>query len=177
MCPAAYDTINTPSVGAGVPDGPFFRTSCNPALRKRFHISVGTDAPVRLPTIAPLASPVITRAHRARGNPFPFGFVQGYYGCPCCGAQNFCAALRRTLEILTAATRSLRCFCHRQRSVRSPHRPAYRTPCNPFVGATLAVARPDSYRISYNVSLRSQCAHWPWQSVLQEHFRQGGQTL
>ena len=30
----------------------------------------------------------------------------GYYGCPCCGAQNFRAALRRTLEILTAATRS-----------------------------------------------------------------------
>ena len=33
------------------------------------------------------------------------------------------------------------------------------------VGATLAVARPDSYRISYNVSLRSQCAHWLWQSA------------
>ena len=59
MCPAAYGTINNPSVGAGVPDGPFFRTSCNPALRKRFHISVGADAPVRPPTIAPLASPVI----------------------------------------------------------------------------------------------------------------------
>ena len=42
----------------------------------------------------------------------------------CCGAQNFCAALRRTLEILTAATRSLRFLCHWQRSVRSPHRPA-----------------------------------------------------
>ena len=41
----------------------------------------------------------------------------------------------------------------------------YRTPCNDFVGATLAVARPDSYRISYNVSLRSQCAHWLWQSA------------
>ena len=107
-----------------MPDGPFFRTSCNPALRKRFHISVGADAPVRPPTIAPLASPVIARAHRARGNPFLFGFVQGYYGCPCCGAQNFCAALRLTLKILTAATRSLRFLCHRQRSVRSPHRPA-----------------------------------------------------
>ena len=69
MCPAAYGTINNPSVGAGVPDGPLFRTSCNPALRKRFHISVGVDAPVRPPTIAPLASPVIARAHRARGNP------------------------------------------------------------------------------------------------------------
>ena len=69
MCPAAYGTINNPSVGAGVPDGPFFRTSCNPALRKRFHISVGADAPVRPPTIAPLASPVIARAHCARGNP------------------------------------------------------------------------------------------------------------
>ena len=28
------------------------------------------------------------------------------------------------LEILTAATRSLRYLCHWQRSVRSPHRPA-----------------------------------------------------
>ena len=63
----------------------------------------------------------------------------------CCGAQNFCAALRRTLKILTAATRSLRFLCHWQRSVRSPHRPAHRTPCI--------------------VSLRSQCAHWLWQSV------------
>ena len=35
----------------------------------------------------------------------------------------------------------------------------------PSVGATLAVARPDSYRVSYNVSLRSQCAHWLWQSA------------
>ena len=42
------------------------------------------------------------------------------YGCPCCGAQNFCAALRRALEILTAATRSPRFFCHWQRSARSP---------------------------------------------------------
>ena len=38
----------------------------------------------------------------------------------CCGAQNFCAALGRALEILAAATRSLRCICHRQRSDRSP---------------------------------------------------------
>ena len=45
MCPAAYGTINNPSVGAGVPDGPFFRTSCNPTLRKRFHISVGGGRP------------------------------------------------------------------------------------------------------------------------------------
>ena len=44
----------------------------------------------------------------------------GYYGCPCCGAQNFHAALRGTLEILTAATRSLCFLCHQQRSVRSP---------------------------------------------------------
>ena len=44
----------------------------------------------------------------------------GYYGCPCCGAQNFCAALRRTLEILTAATRSPRFIRHRRRSDRSP---------------------------------------------------------
>ena len=59
--------------------------------------------------------------------PAPFrqgGLGDGGGGCSCCGAQNFHAALRRTLEILTAATRSLRSLCHRQRSVRSPHRPA-----------------------------------------------------
>ena len=39
----------------------------------------------------------------------------------CCGAQNFCAALRRTLEILTAATRSFRFIRHRRRSIHSPH--------------------------------------------------------
>ena len=44
----------------------------------------------------------------------------GGCGCPCCGAQNFCAALRQTLEILTAATHSPRFLCHWQRSVRSP---------------------------------------------------------
>ena len=38
----------------------------------------------------------------------------------CCGAQNFCAALRRALEILTAATRSAPCIRHRRRSPRSP---------------------------------------------------------
>ena len=54
------------------------------------------------------------------GNPFSSAFAQGYYGCPCCGAQNFCAVLRLSLKILTAATRSLRFLCHRQRSVRSP---------------------------------------------------------
>ena len=55
--------------------------------------------------------------------PAPFrqgGQGDGGCGCSCCGAQNFHAALRRTLEILTAATRSLRFLCHRQRSVRSP---------------------------------------------------------
>ena len=64
----------------------------------------------------------------------------------CCGAQNFRAALRRTLEILTAATRSPRCICHRQRSVRSPHRPAHGTPCS--------------------VSLRGRFSNRSWQSVL-----------
>ena len=38
----------------------------------------------------------------------------------CCGAQNFHAALRRTLEILTAATRSPRFIRHWRRSDRSP---------------------------------------------------------
>ena len=55
--------------------------------------------------------------------PAPFrqgGQGDGGCGCSCCGAQNFHAALRRTLKILTAATRSLRFLCHRQRSVRSP---------------------------------------------------------
>ena len=51
--------------------------------------------------------------------PLPKGGDRGR-GCPCCGAQNFCAASRRTLEILTAATRSPRFFCHWQRSVCSP---------------------------------------------------------
>ena len=50
------------------------------------------------------------------------------YGFPrrfallCCGSQNFHAAFRRALEILTAATRSPRCICHRQRSDRSQKR-------------------------------------------------------
>ena len=43
----------------------------------------------------------------------------------CCGAQNFFAALRRALEILTAATRSPRCIRHRRRSVRSLRRPHF----------------------------------------------------
>ena len=45
---------------------------------------------------------------RPRGSPLR---VHGkrcgwYYGCPCCGGQNFRAALRRTPPILTAATGS-----------------------------------------------------------------------
>ncbi len=44
---------------------------------------------------------------------------------PCCGAQNFCAALRRALEILTAATRSPCFIRHRRRSVRSPRQCAH----------------------------------------------------
>ena len=42
-------------------------------------------------------------------------------GRSCCGAQNFRAALRRPLKILTAATRSSRFIRHRRRSIRSPH--------------------------------------------------------
>ena len=68
------------------------------------------------------------------------GLGDGGCGCSCCGAQNFHAALRRTLEILTAATRSPRFFCHRQRSVRSPHRPA-RTCTAPLV-KNRVIARP-----------------------------------
>ena len=61
------------------------------------------------PVMASPCQPPLGKGPRGRGD-----------GCPCCGAQNFCAALRRTLEILTAATRSPRFSCHRQRSVRSP---------------------------------------------------------
>ena len=64
-----------------------------------------------------------TSPHRADRVVCPYKeFRRGRWSC--CGTQNFCAALRRTLEILTAATRSLRFLCHWQRSVRSPHRPA-----------------------------------------------------
>ena len=67
----------------------------------------------------------IPQSRLRRASPFRQGGLgDGGHGCSCCGAQNFHAALRRTLEILTAATRSLRFLCHRQRSVRSPHRPA-----------------------------------------------------
>ena len=69
------------------------------------------------------------RGAQRRGNPFSpcsEGAVRGGCGCPCCGTQNFGAALRRPLKILTAATRSSRFFCHRQRSIRSPHRCAHR---------------------------------------------------
>ena len=65
------------------------------------------------------------RGAQRRGNPFSLcgeGAARGGCGCPCCGTQNFGAALRRPLKILTAATRSSRFFCHRQRSIRSPHR-------------------------------------------------------
>ena len=41
-------------------------------------------------------------------------------GRPVAVTQIFCAALRRTLEILTAATRSPCCICHRQRTALSP---------------------------------------------------------
>ena len=56
-------------------------------------------------------------------------------GCSCCGAQNFYAALRRTLKILTAATRSSRFFRHWRRSIRSPHPAAdmHRIPQKPVI--------------------------------------------
>ena len=78
------------------------------------------------------------RGAQRRGNPFPRVVKvrrKGEYGCPCCGAQNFRAALRRPLKILTAATRSSRFFCHRQRSIRSPHRRARRFAMTFFEGA------------------------------------------
>ena len=86
----------------------------------------------------------------------------------CCGAQNFCAALRRTLKILTAATRSLRFLCHRQRSVRSPHRPAHRTTNNASVGRR-ALTPPHWCGGLSNSGLR---AARPTQAF--QHFRRGG---
>ncbi len=60
----------------------------------------------------------IRSPHRPGRTGFP---VMRRAGWSCCGAQNFCAALRRTLEILTAATRSFRFIRHRRRSIHSPH--------------------------------------------------------
>ena len=44
-------------------------------------------------------------------------------------------------------------------------RPFFRAPCNPSAGADASARPPGLYRISNNVSLRSQCAHWLWQSA------------
>ena len=72
-------------------------------------------------------------------------FRRGRY--PCCGAQKFCAAPRRTLVILNAATRSFCFFRHRRRWICVPHRPvSYALPHPTPVGATLAVAHPGSHR-------------------------------
>ena len=68
---------------------------------------------------------------RADARPLFFGASWGVsrsgarYFWHCCGAQNFFAASRRALEILTAATRSPRCIRHRRRSVRSLRRPHF----------------------------------------------------
>ena len=93
----------------------------------------------------------------------------------CCGAQNFCAALRRTLKILAAATRSSRFIRHRRRSIRSPHRPA-RTCTAPLVKnrviakpvRTLAVAirTPRPYRLPY---LKGGNFHPPHLSAKKTH--------
>ena len=91
-----------------------------PPLRTTNNASVGADAYIGPPYALLVMCHCEASAHTGCGNPFSSSLVQGYYGCPCCGAQNFCAALRRTLEILTATTRSLRSLCHRQRSARSP---------------------------------------------------------
>ena len=110
-------------------------------------------------------------AHTGCSNPHPpvphllLCFRRGR--CPCRGAQNFCAAPRRTLVILNAATRSFCFFRHRRRWICAPHRPvSYALPHPTPVGATLAVARPGSHRTPCkNLSLRSQCAHWLLQSA------------
>ena len=68
---------------------------------------------------------------RADARPLFFGASWGVsrsgarYFWHCCGAQNFFAASRRALEILTAATRSPRFIRHRRRSDRSLRRPTF----------------------------------------------------
>ena len=84
-------------------------------------------------------------------------------GCPCCGAQNFCAALRRPLEILTAATRSPRFICHRQRSARSPHQCAHwfaMTGQEVRRGTRRATWGPP-YRMVLESVRRGRCPHRP----------------
>ena len=98
-------------------------------------------------------------AYTGCGNPHPpvphllLCFRRGR--CPCCGAQNFCAAPRRTLVILNAATRSFCFFRHRRRWICAPHRPvSYALPHPTPVGATLAVAHPGSHRTYCHTPIR-----------------------
>ena len=42
---------------------------------------------------------------------------------------------------------------------------AYGTINNPFVGADAYIGPPYCTPLQNILSLRSQCAHWPWQSV------------
>ena len=103
---------------------------------RRFINSVG-DGVLNVP----LAPHPVSRTRRAGGS--------------CCGAQNFGAALRRPLKILTAASRSSRFLCHRQRSIRSPH-PAARHPpcpqlchCEPVTDVTGVAIRPPALRLRW----------------------------
>ena len=82
---------------------------------------------------------------------------------------------------MTAATRSLRFLCHRQRSVRSPHRPVpphsrqgtralpYKK-CNARRGTTPAIVR---HTILFVTIRRGRCLHRP----VPPHSRQGTQAL
>ena len=65
---------------------------------------------------------------------------------------------------MTAATRSLRFLCHRQRSVRSPHRPAPPHSMLRFRRGD-PCGRPPITLLAKTVSLRGQFANWPWQSA------------
>ena len=91
------------------------------------------------------------------------GQGDGGCGCSCCGAQNFHAALRRTLEILTAATRSLRFLCHRQRSVRSPHRPAAPAPLTKTPVIARALRRPwqSASPVSFSTQKKEDASRHP----------------
>ena len=84
----------------------------------------------------------------------------------CCGAQNFCAALRRALEILTAATRSPRFIRHRRRSDRSLRRPHFfQQPYRSYFALRRDPLLPPSAKVGKNavqtcgLKIRSRPAH------------------
>ncbi len=82
--------------------------------------------------------------------------------------------------LLSTATRSALVLPVQTRKIRAPTVfGASRTPplrnsiVKRCVGADAPVRLPDLYRNSCDVSLRSQCAHWLWQSVPKAPLRKG----